>query len=208
MRLHLGCGSTTPPGWVNVDYSLGARLGRLPGIGALVRASGLFAIDWSRDIRLHDLRRPFPFPDASARVIYSAHTLEHLSRDEGARFLRECHRVLAPDGVARIVVPDLRAILDAYEKGRFPAVELLDRLGVFAEQPGDGRLKRWLAPWVRFPHRCMYDARSLLASLGAAGFDARLHAPGVSRIAELEDVEREERTEGGLIVEATRRSGT
>ncbi|MHC4504974.1 MAG: class I SAM-dependent methyltransferase [Planctomycetota bacterium] len=208
LRLHLGCGPTTPAGWLNVDYSLGARLGRIPLLGTLVRAAGLFATDWSRDIALHDLRRPFPWADGSAAVIYSSHTLEHLSREDGERFLRECRRVLGPGGVLRLVVPDLRAILDDLEKGCFEAVELLERLGVFAEQPGDGRLKRWLAPWVRFPHRCMYDGPSLLERMDAAGFDARLHPYGVSRIAGIEDVELEARAAGSLVAEGIARSGS
>ena len=143
-----------------------------------------------------------PWPDASAEAIYSSHTLEHLSRDDGARLLRECSRVLAPGGVIRIVVPDLGVILSDYEKGDFPAVDLLERLGVFSEMPGDGRLRRLLAPYVRFPHRCMYDAHSLNEALRGAGLDARLHPPQISRIADVDAVESEERTRGSLIAEA------
>jgi SAM-dependent methyltransferase len=202
LRLHLGCGPCTPAGWVNVDYALGARLARIAPLRPLLRAFGLFHIDWSRSIVLHDLRKPLPWADASASAIYSSHTLEHLSRDDGARLLCECSRVLAPGGVIRIVVPDLRVILSDYEKGSFPAVDLLERLGVSSEMPGDGRLRRLLAPHVRFPHRCMYDAHSLIEALRGAGLDARLQPPQISRIADVDAVESEERTRDSLIVEA------
>ncbi len=205
LRLNLGCGATRPEGWLNVDYSLGARLARIPLVGSLARVFGLFDQDWSGDIAIHDLRRPLPWPDGSAAVVYSSHTLEHLAREEGVRFLRECRRALAPGGVLRLVVPDLRAILADYEKGRFGAVDLLERLGVLPEQAGDGRLKRWLAPWVRFPHRCMYDGPSLLASMDAAGFDARLMPYRVSCIAGIEDVERAAREPGSLVAEGVAR---
>ncbi|MDH3520349.1 MAG: methyltransferase domain-containing protein [Myxococcales bacterium] len=202
LRLHLGCGPCTPAGWVNVDYALGARLARIAPLRPLLRALGLFRIDWSGSIVLHDLRKPFPWADGSAHAIYSSHTLEHLSARDGLQFLRECQRVLAPGGVIRIVVPDVGAILRDYEKGRFPATELLEHLGAFGETPDDGALRRLLAPLVRFPHRCMYDAASLLERMRCVGLDPRLAPPLVSRIPDLGELEREERTRDSLIAEA------
>ena len=54
----------------------------------------LFNLDWSDTIYLHDLTKTFPWPDASIDVVYSSHTLEHLSKEDGHRFLAECHRVI------------------------------------------------------------------------------------------------------------------
>ena len=204
LRLHLGCGTTTPDGWVNVDGSLGARLAKLPGLRPLLRASGAFRSDWSPSIRVCDLRKPFPWPDGSAGAIYSSHTLEHLTREQGRRFLHECHRVLRPGGVIRIAVPDVALVVQAYEKGVFPAVELLERLGVSTAHPDDGALKRLLAPWVRFPHRCMYDGESLLAALAEAGLPGHLHPAFVSRLRDVADVEIPSRMRGSVIAEAIR----
>ena len=202
MRLNLGCGAVQPAGWVNVDASLGARLAKLRWLGrAISRLAGL-RIDWSPEIQVHDLRRPFPWRDASADAIYSSHALEHLTREDGRRFLAECERVLAPGGVLRIVVPDLERIVAGYQKGELAGDELLDRLGVGFDEPGDSVWKRRLAPLFRHPHRCMYDADSLISALRAAGFsDPRVHPPELSRIADLADVELSERARGSLIVE-------
>jgi SAM-dependent methyltransferase len=207
LRLHLGCGTTTPSGWVNVDGSLGARLAKLPGLRPLLRAIGAFRMDWSPSIRIHDLRRPFPWRSGSADAIYSSHTLEHLTREQGRRFLRECHRVLRPGGVIRLAVPDVRLILKAYEKGVFPAVELLERLGASSECTEDGVLKRLLAPWVRYPHRCMYDGDSLLEALAEAGLPGRLHPAFVSQLPDVADVEIPSRMRGSVIAEAVREPG-
>lgn len=204
LRLHLGCGDVTPDGWLNVDAALGARLAKLPPLRRLLRALGAFRLDWSPDILIHDLRRPFPWPDASAEAIYSSHTLEHLTREQGQRFLRECARVLVPGGVVRIMVPDLGVLLSDYEKGAFPATELVERLGVGYEHPSDGRLKALVAPYFRHPHRCMYDAESLLDAMRNAGLEARVHAPFLSRIEDLRDLELPERAEGSLIVEGVK----
>lgn len=47
-----------------------------------------------------------PFQDESFDYIFSEHFLHHLFFDEALALLRECHRVLASDGVLRTVVPD------------------------------------------------------------------------------------------------------
>jgi SAM-dependent methyltransferase len=202
LRLNLGCGTHTPDPWVNVDYALGARLGKIAPLRPLLRSIGIFNIEWSASIVIHDLRRPLSWPDASVAAVYSSHTLEHLTKEAGQRLLCECRRVLAPGGVIRIAVPNLPAMLEEYHKGVYPAVDLLEHLGVTCECRGDGRLRRWLAPLVRFPHRCMYDAESLLAALSEAGFEARIHAPLLSRLPDIADVECEERVRGGVIAEA------
>lgn len=47
-----------------------------------------------------------PYPDGSFRFIYSEHFLEHLFLDEALALLHEAKRLLGPDGVLRVVVPD------------------------------------------------------------------------------------------------------
>lgn len=204
LRLHLGCGPLTPGGWLNVDAALGARLAKWRLLRPLLRRSGAFRQDRSDAIEIHDLRRPFPWPDASAEAIYSSHTLEHLTRREGERFLDECARVLAPGGVLRIVVADLALVIADYEKGRLPAVELLDRLGVGWCHPDDGFWKRLLAPYVRFPHRCMYDRSSLLGALRERGLEAWAAPPLVSRLCDVADLELPERARDSVIAEAVK----
>jgi predicted SAM-dependent methyltransferase len=80
-KLHIGCGPNLKSGWVNIDLSENA------------------------DIRL-DLREPLPFPDGSAIMIYCEHFFEHLTFEDGMRFLRESLRVLVPGGLVSIGVPD------------------------------------------------------------------------------------------------------
>lgn len=89
--LNFGCGLALHPDWVNIDSS-----SVVPGV-----------IE-------HDLRRGLPFADDGFDAVYGSHVLEHLEPDAAARLLRECHRVLRPEGVVRIVVPDLEAIARLY----------------------------------------------------------------------------------------------
>jgi predicted SAM-dependent methyltransferase len=89
--LNLGCGARFHTAWTNIDFH-----GNPPYVQA------------------YDLRRGVPAADASFDVVYHSHVLEHFGRDEALPFLRECFRVLRPDGVIRVAVPDLEQIARQY----------------------------------------------------------------------------------------------
>ncbi len=114
MKLNLGCGGMVADGWINVDYALGARLMKFPLFAVVNRRVRLFNMDWDRRVFIHDLRKTFPWDTESVDAIYTSHTLEHLSKEDGRKFLDECFRVLKPGGLIRIVVPDLKVIISAY----------------------------------------------------------------------------------------------
>lgn len=63
----------------------------------------------------HDVRNGLPFSTGVVSCIYSSHFLEHLNYQEGLKFLKECRRVLAPDGVVRIIVPDASLLLQRFQ---------------------------------------------------------------------------------------------
>src|SRR5690242_7915504 len=89
--LNLGCGQRFHSAWINVDH--------VPSDSSVIQ---------------HDLAQGIPFPNNSFDVVYHSHLLEHFSRPEGARFLKECSRVLKPGGLLRIAVPDLERIARTY----------------------------------------------------------------------------------------------
>ncbi|MGF1500164.1 MAG: glycosyltransferase [Elainellaceae cyanobacterium] len=97
--LNLGCGHCFHPDWVNVDFTS--------------TGEGVIA---------HDLRQGIPFDDASFDVVYHSHVLEHLTRPDAENFLKECHRVLRPNGILRVVVPDLEQIARLYLKALEEAI--------------------------------------------------------------------------------------
>jgi predicted SAM-dependent methyltransferase/glycosyltransferase involved in cell wall biosynthesis len=87
--LNIGCGKQPLPGFINIDLEPGG------------------------DIQ-HDATQGLPFPDASVDGVYSEHFLEHLTQAQGLAFLRECRRVLKPEGAVRIAMPDLDEIAHRY----------------------------------------------------------------------------------------------
>ena len=204
MKLNLGCGSQVVDEWINVDYALGAKLSKIPFFKLVNKKIKLFDLDWDNRIFLHDLTKKFPWEDESVDEIYSSHTLEHFSRTEGLKFLEECHRVLKKGGIIRIVVPDLQCIVNDFNEKKFPANEFVDNLLVLYEKK-ESRLKSFLAPFIQFPHKCMYDTPTLLSVLTDIGFEAQSKTLHNSDIEDIREIELEGRTKFAVVVEGRKK---
>ncbi|GJQ62976.1 MAG: hypothetical protein SCALA702_20290 [Melioribacteraceae bacterium] len=72
---------------------------------------------------LEVINRGIPTEDDSFNVIYQSHLIEHFPRHNVGFFLDECHRILRPGGVLRLVVPDLERIAEEYLKNLRLAAE-------------------------------------------------------------------------------------
>ncbi len=201
LKLNLGCGDQTPDGWINVDYALGAWLIKIPLFSLINQKLKLFKFRWKDGIFIHDLRKTFPWQNNSVDVIYSSHTLEHLSKTEGQHFLTECHRVLKPNGIIRIIVPDLKSIVNRYLDNKIAAEELLDELSVGYDSAEDGIIKKIIAPLIRFPHKCMYDSPALLRVMSDLGYQVAEKQYVESEIDDIRTIEDINRTVEAVIIE-------
>jgi len=74
-------------------------------------------IDYRRADFNIDLNSTFvlPFKSSSINVIYTSHTIEHLSNDRVCYLLQECYRILKPGGVIRVEVPDVEKLVQLYK---------------------------------------------------------------------------------------------
>jgi hypothetical protein len=97
-------------------------------------------------------------------------------------FLKEAHRVLKPGGIIRVVVPDLRILIDRYlVNGN--ADELI--AGTFLAVPKPKTLTQKLLHLLNGHrnHHWIYDAASMSALLELCGFsEIQTLKPGVSTI--------------------------
>ncbi len=53
-----------------------------------------------------DATKPLPFADGSVDMVFSEMMLEHITPQQSWNFLCECYRILKPNGLIRIVIPD------------------------------------------------------------------------------------------------------
>jgi predicted SAM-dependent methyltransferase len=148
LRVNVACGPQVLAGFVNLD---------------------LFPC--SDEVLRFDCRRGLPLADASAEVIKVEHYVEHLEpREELPAFLADCHRVLEPGGILRIVVPDTERYVRAYCSGEGHAA--FRELGI-STWPADlptrmDVLNHVFHQWHE--HRWGYDFETTACRLAAAGF--------------------------------------
>ncbi len=173
VHLNIGCGGNPvrEPGWINLDLCP------------------------ARHVFYGDARRPLPFPNTCATTIFTEHMIEHLTPDEARAFLRECRRVLQPDGVLRVATPDLAAV------GRLLTTDTPETRDYLASAGrAGGATTRDAAVNQLFyghGHRQIFSADSLAALLAECGFRAARRAEvGQSEHPTLRDRERHGDTVG------------
>jgi ubiquinone/menaquinone biosynthesis C-methylase UbiE len=184
---------------MNVDASPVLRLQRLPLVGGLLRR--ITEPKFSPRVHHADVVHGLALADGSADLVYTSHVLEHLARREFDVALAEIHRVLAPGGVFRSVLPDLE-----FEARQYLASTASDRASEFmrATLLGVERRERGLMPALRAwlgnsSHKWMWDFVSISDRLAAAGFtQIRRASTGDSAEPAFAEVENAERWENCL----------
>jgi len=89
-KIHLGCGEIYLDDWINIDFE-----------------------SEKADLK-HDLTKPLPFENNTIDFIYSEHLIEHLTVQDGLALMKECRRILKPEGVIRIATPNVDYLLFRY----------------------------------------------------------------------------------------------
>lgn len=95
--INFGSGAFNHPFWINYDF---------PGQSDYYKKlQGKEEIDFN-PINLCKENLQIPVEDNSCELIYCSHTLEHLEEEKGLNFLKECQRILKPNAVMRIALPN------------------------------------------------------------------------------------------------------
>lgn len=99
---NIGAGGFRHPAWTNIDHES----------------------DWYREVQgdyididwdLLSLK-PVPIEDNSAEIVYTSHTLEHVTDKAAQNMFNESHRILQKGGVIRVTVPNVDLDYRAYRE--------------------------------------------------------------------------------------------
>lgn len=119
--INLGSSARVAPYWNNVDFSWIMRFGRYPRLCDLLHRLGLLSdhryqriLKLDPEAVLWNLAKGIPFAAGVFDGVYHSHLLEHIDREVAPDFIKECHRVLKPGGILRVVVPDLEKLARSY----------------------------------------------------------------------------------------------
>lgn len=161
VKINLGSGHFKLDGWVNVDIDLDSQ----PDVGANL-AGGL------------------PFADGVASLMHTEDFIDQLQLDNAEGFLRECHRILAPGGVLRVLTPDMRQLADLYLNDPRKLMELWNAfVGIELKLDTPGEVFNL---GMRFAgHTFLYDEQTFKALASSCGFEARRVSFNQSDVAEL-----------------------
>lgn len=165
--LNLGCGDTTPVGWINCDSSWHAQISNVPGLHRLLNVLGLVgSTHWPNNVKYLSLGRRWPWASGTVDCVYGSHVFEHLYEEDADHFMREANRVLKTGGVIRIVVPDLyyhaMKYVQAYAANESGAEEFLHTIHL-RFRPEKTLLRNLYGLINGYPHlhKEMYDRHTL-----------------------------------------------
>ncbi len=179
-KLHIGCGTVYKEGWINIDNNSDGNIQMLD-------------LNW-------DLRNPLPFDDNSIDYIFNEHFLEHLTVEEGQRALKDFLRVLKPQGIMRIAMPDLESIVAIYNDPNWKE-KLMPFLNKFGLGFIESRAELININFRAWGHQWLYDWEELERRLKQAGYKEvvkmKIHHSTHSELCNLET-----RNESTLIAEA------
>ncbi len=113
LYVHYGCGQCAPVEWKNFDASPTLQIQKLPIIGRLM--NGRLGQVFDRNARYGDITRGLPgIKDNSVNGAYCSHVLEHMSLEDFRKALANTYKMLKPGGTFRMVMPDLKVLVDDY----------------------------------------------------------------------------------------------
>ncbi|KKS96080.1 MAG: hypothetical protein UV73_C0012G0108 [Candidatus Gottesmanbacteria bacterium GW2011_GWA2_43_14] len=205
LKINIGSGPIGRSDWINLDWGILPLLSKLPLlIRLLVNLKLLprgYNKPWPSNPVLHDCRKKLPFSDSTVDFIYSSHFLEHLYRFQAIELLKDCKRILKPNGIIRIVVPDLAILAEKYLKNdkvfynkllsdserkntisKYLADEFVNNFNGYESWDKSNLIQKIQRLFIR-GHLWMYDYESLKNILITLGFRKIIRCkPGIGKV--------------------------
>jgi hypothetical protein len=190
-----GCGYLChPPGWINFDASPTLVLQKMPLIGGLMKR--IVKPRFPDEVRYGDIVKGLPIQKCSCKGIYCSHVLEHLCLNDFRIALRNTYDYLMPEGIFRLVMPDLFDLAQRYVNSSDPIASFIFlKSSSLGESQRRKSILNFLHEYLgNSRHLWLWDFNSTKIELEKAGFsDIRRAKYGDSenkRFIEAEDIDR------------------
>lgn len=122
-------------------------------------------IDGYWDLNVHfiaDFNRALPLDDSSLDGVFCEHVLEHFTIEDAERIIADVRRLLKPEGVLRIIVPDAERIMREYFE--HPSELAARRKSNTAIEAVNSYFRQ------RYEHQFLYDWVAMKEMLARSGF--------------------------------------
>lgn len=172
-NLNIGCGLKAPEDWINIDASPSLRISRIYLVRLLL---GKRLPPWPRNVRYADITRRLNIDDNSCDLVFASHVIEHLSLDDAIIAFANIYAVIKPNGILRLIVPDLLTITRNYidmvtiNKDPDAAFQCTDALGVGCRIHKNSFLARLKEAFSNSRHQWLWDELSMKQALETVGF--------------------------------------
>lgn len=151
-KLNLGSYTVMFNGWLNIDILNHPEM--------YARAAELKCAFMSMD-----LSKGIPFESNTIDLIFTSHFVEHLSFREAEYFMEHCYRILKPGGTIRVAVPDLRILVNMYQR---ETLKELDKINEPSTRANYDVERFWEV--LTAAHKSCYDWESMWTMCHKAGF--------------------------------------
>lgn len=184
MKVHLCCGASRLPGWVNLDWEPSFPEGHMINDGRPDHW-----MNWN-------LERGFPV-FGQVEMVFWEHAIEHFDYHVAANILRGAFKAMKSGAVVRSSTPDLVTLVKAAYEGRLSHYA---PVGFVCDTPA-ALINQGMRMWG---HKYVYDEQELRKLLSECGFvDIKRCSLGKSEHAALNGIECRPDL-GDLVMEATK----
>ena len=211
-KINIGCGMTPTLGWKNYDNSLSLKLSKIFFIAKvlvklkLINAEQFQLIQFCKTNKIFwaDATKHIPEANSSVTAIYSSHMFEHLDKRGAKQFLEECYRILKPNGILRISIPDIEIAVNEYLNHK-DADKFIESTLMCVDSPRTFSERLKLLVVGNRHHQWMYDGKSLTKKLLASGFvNVKIQPAGITTILNQGTLDLREREDQSVYVEAVK----
>jgi predicted SAM-dependent methyltransferase len=198
MNIHIGCEFKIGKNWKNYDISITAQIEKIPLLRKFIKINSL---PYPKEVIYGDIsKKPF-CKENEADNIYCSHALEHMTKEDMQRALKNIYFMLKSRGCFRLIVPDLETRAKKYLKNQ-DSDAFIESIG-FGREKNDRSFKNLLRKlFGNSGHLWMYDNKSMQKYLTEAGFkNIRKSKIGDSGIKIFSEVEEKHRFIDGDFIE-------